>query len=149
MIAAKLHDTWRQPIIVENRGGAVGMIGVDYVAKSAPDGHTMVINAWSIVAVPQMQRTPYDVLRDLVGVVQTAEVPFVLAASLKSGISTIGELIEIAKKEPGPPELRQPRQRHWPAPVCRVGEERRQDQPDERSVQGRRSGAAGAAQRRG
>lgn len=101
LIAAKLQDAWRQPIIVENRAGAVGMIAVDYVAKSAPDGHTMVINAWSIVAVPQMQRAPYDVLRDLVGVVQTAKVPFVLAASLKSGISTIGELIEVAKKDPG------------------------------------------------
>jgi tripartite-type tricarboxylate transporter receptor subunit TctC len=101
LIAARLHDNWRQPIIVENRGGGGGTVGVDYVAKSAPDGYTMVINAWSIMATPQMQRTPYDVLRDLVGVVQTAEVRYVLAANLKTGVSAIGELIEVAKKDPG------------------------------------------------
>jgi len=102
LIAAKLHDNWRQPVIVENRAGAVGTIGVDYVAKSAPDGHTMVINAWSlIVATPQMQRTPWDFARDLVAVVQAAEIRYILAASLKTGVSTIGELIEVAKKDPG------------------------------------------------
>jgi len=101
LIAAKLPDTWHQPVIVENRPGAVSTIGVDYVVKSAPDGHTMVINAWSlIVATPQMQRTPYDFARDLVAVVQTAEIRYLMGASLKSGVSTIAELIEVAKKNP-------------------------------------------------
>ncbi len=102
LIAAKLHDNWRAPVIVENRAGAAGTIGVDYVAKSAPDGHTLVINAWSLtVATPHLQRTPYDVTRDLIGVVQTAVTNFVLAASLKTGVSTLGELVELAKKDPG------------------------------------------------
>ena len=102
LIAAKLHDNWRSPVIVENRAGAAGAIGVDYVAKSAPDGHALVINAWSLmVATPHLQRTPYDVTRDLVGVVQTAVTNFVLAASPATGVSTIGELVELARKEPG------------------------------------------------
>ncbi len=101
LIAAKLRDNWRQPIIVENRAGASGAIGVDHVAKSAPDGHTLVINASLIVTMPHLQRTPYDLTRDLVGVVQTAGITFVLAVSPKTGVSTIGELIELAKKEPG------------------------------------------------
>jgi len=100
LMAARLQDIWRQPVIVENRAGANTILGVDYAAKSAPDGHTMVLHAGSIVATPQMQRTPYDFTRDLVAVVQTAEVRYVLAASLKTGVSTIGELVEIAKKEP-------------------------------------------------
>ena len=101
LIAAKLRENWSQPIIVENRAGASGAIGVDYVAKSAPDGHTLVINASLIVTMPHLQRTPYDLTRDLVGVVQTAGVTFVLAASPKTGVSTMSELIELAKKDPG------------------------------------------------
>ena len=102
LIAAKLPDTWHQPVIVENRAGAVGTIGVDYVAKSPPDGHAMVITAWSlIVATPQIQRTPYDFARDLVAVVQTADLTYVLAASLGTGVSNISELIALAKKNPG------------------------------------------------
>jgi len=101
LIAAKLRDYWTQPIIVENRAGGNGAIGVDYVAKSAPDGHTMVLNASLIVTTPQVQRTPYDLNRDLVGVVQTAVLTFVLASSPKTGVSTVGELVELARKEPG------------------------------------------------
>jgi tripartite-type tricarboxylate transporter receptor subunit TctC len=102
LIAAKLPDNWHQPVIVENRAGAVGTIGVDYVAKSPPDGHAMVITAWSlIVATPQIQRTPYDFARDLVAVVQTADLTYVLAASQKSGLSSIGDLVALARKNPG------------------------------------------------
>lgn len=101
LIAAKLRENWSQPIIVENRAGANGAIGVDYVARSAPDGHTMVLNASLIVTTPQVQRTPYDLNRDLVAVVQTAVLTFVLASSPKTGVSTVGELVALARKEPG------------------------------------------------
>jgi tripartite-type tricarboxylate transporter receptor subunit TctC len=101
LIGAKLRDTWRQPIIVENRVGANGAIAVDYAAKSAPDGHTLVFNASLIVITPQLQRTPYDLIRDLVAVVQPEVIYFVLAASPKTGVSTVGELVGLAKKNPG------------------------------------------------
>jgi tripartite-type tricarboxylate transporter receptor subunit TctC len=102
LIAAKLPDSWHQPVIVENRAGAVGTIGVDYVAKSPPDGHAMVITAWSlIVATPQIQRTPYEFQRDLVAVVQTADLTYVLAASSGTGASSITDLIALSKKNPG------------------------------------------------
>jgi tripartite-type tricarboxylate transporter receptor subunit TctC len=101
LIAAKLRENWTQPIIVENRPGANGAIGVDYTARSAPDGHTMVLNASLIVTTPQLQRTPYDLNRDLVGIVQTAVFSFILAASPRTGVSTIGELVELARKDPG------------------------------------------------
>jgi len=101
LMAAKLRDTWRQPIIVENRPGASGALGVDFVAKSAPDGHTLVLNALQMVMTPHLQRTPFDLARDLVSVVKFAEVYYVMAVSPKTGVSSIGELVELAKKEPG------------------------------------------------
>ena len=102
LISAKMHDNWRQPVIVENRPGAAGTVGVDYVAKSAPDGHTMVLTAWSlIVATPLLQRTPYDFTRDLVALVQTSELTYVLASSLETGVSTMGDLVALARKNPG------------------------------------------------
>ena len=101
LIAGKLRDTWRQPVIIENRAGASGALGVDYVAKSAPDGHTLVLNALQMVMTPHLQRTPFDLARDLVAVVKFAEVYYVLAVSPKIGASSIGELVELARKEPG------------------------------------------------
>ena len=101
LMAAKLRDTWRQPIIIENRAGASGAMGVDYVAKSPPDGHTLVLNALQMVMTPHLQKTPFDLARDLVAVVKFAETFYVMAVSPRTGISTIGELVERAKKEPG------------------------------------------------
>ena len=101
LMATKLHDSWRQPVIVENRPGASGVLGVDFVAKSAPDGHILVVNALQMVMTPHLQRTPYDLARDLVAVVKFAEVFYVMAVSPRTGVSTIGELVERAKKEPG------------------------------------------------
>lgn len=101
LIAAKLRDTWPQPVIVENRTGANGAIAVEHVARSAPDGHTLVLNATLILVTQLLQKTPYDALRDLVGVVQAATYTNVLAAHQKIDVSTIGELIELAKKQPG------------------------------------------------
>ncbi len=101
LMSAKLHDIWRQPIIIENRAGASGAIGVDYVAKSAPDGHTLVLNALQMVMTPHLQKTPFDLARDLVAVVKFAETVYIMAVSPRTGIKTIGELVERAKKEPG------------------------------------------------
>ncbi|MBI2320249.1 MAG: tripartite tricarboxylate transporter substrate binding protein [Betaproteobacteria bacterium] len=101
LIAAKLRDTWNQPIVVENRPGASGALGVDHVAKSAPDGHTLVLNALQMVMTPHLQKTPFDLARDLVGVIKFADVYYVLAVSPKTGVSSLRELVERAKKEPG------------------------------------------------
>jgi tripartite-type tricarboxylate transporter receptor subunit TctC len=100
LISAKLRETWRQPIIVDNRVGGNGAVGGEYVVKSAPDGHTMVFSALPIVATPHLQPMPFDLNRDLVAVVQTAMISYVLAASPKTGVSTLGELVELARKDP-------------------------------------------------
>jgi len=102
MLARQLQEGWGEPVIVENRGGAGSIIGVDYVAKSAPDGYTLVLNAATpMVTVVHLQKVPYDLTRDLVGVAQTAQIDYALAVSPKSGITTMKELVELARKQPG------------------------------------------------
>src|SRR2546425_4576921 len=100
LIGKELQDRWGHPVVVENKPGST--IGPEYVAKSAPDGYTlMIISSTPLVTLPQMQKVPYDVLKDLVGVTQTTLLTYVLVANPSSGIGSIQELLERAKKEPG------------------------------------------------
>jgi tripartite-type tricarboxylate transporter receptor subunit TctC len=102
LIALKLQDKWGQPVIVENRTGASGAVGIDYVVRSKPDGYTLLYNNGMVTTtIQQLQRTTFDVNRDLLGVVQTVENWQVLAVNTKLGVSTMGELIELARKQPG------------------------------------------------
>ncbi len=101
LLAARLRDTWGQPILVENRVGGNGSVGVEHVARSAPDGHTLLFNATLVVITQQLQRTSFDVNRDLIGVIQTTAFSNVLAVHPKLSVSTIEEFIALAKKEPG------------------------------------------------
>ena len=102
LLARQLQESWGQPVIVENRGGAGSALGVDYVAKSAADGYTLVINAaTAMVTVVHLQKVPYDLIRDLVGVAQTAQIDYALAVSPRSGVTTVAELVERARAQPG------------------------------------------------
>lgn len=101
LVAAKLQEGWGQSVIIENRIGANGALGIEYVVRSTPDGHILLYNAALIVVTQQLQRTTFDVNRDLVPVVQTTEYWHVLAAHTKTGVSTIAELFELARKQPG------------------------------------------------
>lgn len=101
LIAIRLQETWGQSVIVENRIGANGALGVEYVVRSTPDGHTLLYNGVLIVATQHLQRTTFDINRDLVPVVQTLENWYVLVAHSKLGVSTIGELFALARKQPG------------------------------------------------
>jgi tripartite-type tricarboxylate transporter receptor subunit TctC len=102
MIAAELQENWKQPVIVENKGGAGGAIGVDYVAKSAPDGYTFVLNAATpMVTVIHLQKVPYDFFNDLTGVAQTVVISYALVVSPSIGVKTIKDLVELTNKSPG------------------------------------------------
>jgi tripartite-type tricarboxylate transporter receptor subunit TctC len=100
LIGKELQDRWAQPVIVENKPGST--IGPEHVVKSAPDGHTlMIISSTPLVTLPHLQKVPYDVLKDLVGVTQTTLLTYALVVNPASGISSIQDLIERAKKAPG------------------------------------------------
>ena len=101
LVAAQLRETWRQPVIVENRVGGNGAVGVEHVMRSPPDGYTLLVNGTPLLTVPYLQPTAYVVSRDLVPVVATADVDFVLAASNRSGITSLADLLERARQAPG------------------------------------------------
>lgn len=99
MLAQKLGVALKQSVVVENKPGAGGMIGVDIVAKAAPDGHTILIDAPGIVMNPSLyKKVPYDVGRDFQPVSQLISLPFVVVANPKLPVANIGELVQHAKK---------------------------------------------------
>jgi tripartite-type tricarboxylate transporter receptor subunit TctC len=100
LIGKELQERWSQPVVVENKPGST--IGPEYVAKSAPDGTTlMIISSTPLVTLPHLQKVPYDVLKDLVGVTQTTLLTYALVANASSGIASIQDLIARSKKAPG------------------------------------------------
>jgi tripartite-type tricarboxylate transporter receptor subunit TctC len=102
-IAQKLGEAWGQSVVVENKPGAGGNIGADYVAKSAPDGYTVVMGALSTHAVnptlyPHM---PYDAVKDFAPISMIAITPNVLVVSAQSPYLSVQDLVAAAKANPG------------------------------------------------
>jgi tripartite-type tricarboxylate transporter receptor subunit TctC len=103
IIAPKLFEYLGQPVIVENRPGAGGMIGVDAVAKSAPDGHTLAIGALGPLAMnPALYpKTPFDPVQDFAAVSLLATGPVVIAVHPSIPARNVKELVALAKSRPG------------------------------------------------
>jgi len=103
LLAQKLSEEWGQQVVVENKPGAGGNIGADAVAKSPPDGYTVVMGALSTHAVnPNLYKTmPYDAARDFAPISNVAITPNVLIVSSKSPVHTLADLIAYAKANPG------------------------------------------------
>jgi tripartite-type tricarboxylate transporter receptor subunit TctC len=97
----KLKDSWKQPVVVENKAGAGGMLGLDVVAKAAPDGHTLGIGFNGPIAFgPHMYRKmPYDPAKDLAPVVLTTSQPNVLAVKASNPARTLPEFVAWAKAQ--------------------------------------------------
>src|SRR5947209_5207798 len=102
MMGAKLSESLGQPIIVENRPGAGGNVAADAVAKSPPDGYTILQNTNGQAISPAIYRSlPFDVVKDFVPVTQLVASQLVLAGSPKLAASSVQELIALAKAKPG------------------------------------------------
>src|SRR5262245_137762 len=102
IISAKLQEQLGQPVIVENRAGAGGMTGSDLVAKSSPDGYTILQNTNGQAISPAIYRTlPFDTLKDFIPVTQLVTTSTVLVANPKLPAKTVRELIALAKAQPG------------------------------------------------
>src|SRR2546425_123775 len=102
IIAQKLSETLGQQFFVENRAGAGGTIGTDFVAKSRPDGYTLLLSASPFVIAPHVYKNmPYDTLADFAPVIRIATGPYVLVVHPSLGVNSVKELIAQAKKEPG------------------------------------------------
>jgi len=102
IIADKLRARLGQPFVVENRPGAGGTLGVGAIAKADPDGHTILVHSSSYTITPTTYpNTPYDTVRDLVGITPLALLPQVLVISPNKNIRTVQDLVRAAKAKPG------------------------------------------------
>jgi tripartite-type tricarboxylate transporter receptor subunit TctC len=103
LISRVMGERLGRPVVVESRPGAGGTIGVDLVAKSRPDGHTLVLaSSGAVVILPHLRANmPYDPLRDLAPIGQVLGVPQIVSVAPGLGIRSLAELIARAKAEPG------------------------------------------------
>jgi tripartite-type tricarboxylate transporter receptor subunit TctC len=103
LVAPKLQDVLGQPVVVENKPGAGGNLGADMVAKSAPDGHTLMVgyNGPVAVNVSLFSNLPYDPVKDLAPITLAVTTPQFLTVNPNVPAKTVAELIALAKKDPG------------------------------------------------
>jgi tripartite-type tricarboxylate transporter receptor subunit TctC len=103
LLAESLSRRWGQPVIVENRAGAAGSIGADAVAKSPPDGYTILMSGSPEIAIAQSlnRSLPYDPVADFQPVTLLAHAPFALLSTPALPATTLAEFIALAKAQPG------------------------------------------------
>jgi len=103
LLGQRLGEDWGQAVVVDNRPGAGAIVGVDALAKAAPDGYTIGIADTGPLAInPALYpKLPYDPARDFAPVIEVAKLPFMLVAHPSLGVSSVPELIAAAKREPG------------------------------------------------
>jgi len=102
LIGAKLTEALGQPVIVENRAGAGGNLAADAVAKSAPDGHTILLTTNGHAIAPAVYRSlPFDPVKDFVPVTQLVASSLLLVTASKLPVASTRELIALAKSKPG------------------------------------------------
>jgi tripartite-type tricarboxylate transporter receptor subunit TctC len=103
LLGPKLQESLGQPVIVENRPGAGGMVGTDTVVKSAPDGYTLMIGATSTIAanVGLYPKRNFDPVKSLTPITQIADGAFLMAVPASSPARTVKEFIQLARSSPG------------------------------------------------
>ena len=102
ILAQQLSDVWGQPVVVENKAGAAGSIGMEYAARQAPDGYSFVIaNLGPAVVNPILSKVPFDVEHDFMPVSLIASGPNILVVNPSSPAKTLAELIAYARANPG------------------------------------------------
>lgn len=102
LVAQKLNDLWKQPVIIEHRAGASGSIAVELTVKAPPDGHTLVcVTAGQIVINPHLLKLNYDPLIDLAPVAFLAHTAMLLVSHPSVPVRSAGDLIALAKTRPG------------------------------------------------
>ena len=100
-LAAKFQEAWGQPVVVENKPGANTVIGTDFVAKAAPDGHTLLVVAFPFSVVPSLVKSlPYDTLRDFAPVILAGTTPNLLVVNPQLPVKNVAELLALAKSKP-------------------------------------------------
>ena len=103
IVAPRLAERLGQPVVVDNKPGASGMVGADAVARAVPDGHTLLANASIHVINPSLYpKQPYDAIADFAAVSNLADVPLVLAVNPKVAAHSVKELVALARSAKTP-----------------------------------------------
>ena len=103
IVAVKLTESLGQSFVAENRPGAGGLLGSDLVAKSAPDGYTLVVSgvASHAIAPALSAKPPFDPVKDFAGITRLGSAPLFLITNPDTPVKTLKEVVDLAKKEPG------------------------------------------------
>jgi tripartite-type tricarboxylate transporter receptor subunit TctC len=101
-VSKKLSELWGQPVAIENRAGAGGVVGAEAVAKAPPDGYTLLIHGSAHTVIPALYaKLPYDPVKDFADIAPLATQPFVLVVGPSAGVKNVSELITAARAKPG------------------------------------------------
>ena len=103
MVSDELQAVFKQPFVVENKAGASGIIAADFVAKSAPDGYTLLVMTNSAHSATQylFKKLPYEPIKDFTAIARLCYVPFMLVVGQDSPIQSLGDLVARGKANPG------------------------------------------------
>ncbi|OWT63979.1 Bug family tripartite tricarboxylate transporter substrate binding protein [Candidimonas nitroreducens] len=103
IVADGLGKVLHQSVVVENRAGAAGIVGTEYVAHAAPDGYTLLVGHIGALTInPYIySKLPYDTLRDFMPISLSAKTALILCAAPKMGFKTVSDLVAAGKKDPG------------------------------------------------
>lgn len=103
LIAESLSRAFGQQVYVENKSGANGTVGIEDAAKSRPDGYTILVGTDAVASNPHVYHSNVDSLKDLLPIIEISRQPIVLAVHPSLGVSSLAELVALAKKQPGLP----------------------------------------------
>lgn len=101
-VGQKMYEAWGQPVLVDNRPSAGGVVASNAVATAPPDGYTLlVVSAGHAATAAMFTKLPYDTLKDFAGVSRIANVPSILVVSPTLGVKSVKDLVALAKSKPG------------------------------------------------
>ncbi len=102
IFAQRFAEAWGQPLVVDNRPGAGGILGTELAARAAPDGYTLFTFGINQTVTPHLhKKLPYDALRDFIPLSLYATMPNILCINMSLPVKTVGEFIKLAKASPG------------------------------------------------
>jgi tripartite-type tricarboxylate transporter receptor subunit TctC len=101
LLGPRLAESWKVAVVTENKAGATGNIGADFVARAAPDGHTLLFVATSFGTTPALSRVPFDPVKSFAPVALVATSGLVVVVNPQLAARSMRELVELARREPG------------------------------------------------
>ncbi len=101
VLSQKFHETWGQPVIIDNRPGGGSTIGIDLVVRAAPDGYTLLTTSGGIAINVSLYKLPFNPITDLSPVILLAQMPYLMAVHPAVPVKSARELVALAKAQPG------------------------------------------------